>query len=96
MTLPRTTADRSQRRPWGRTHGTIAVAALLLSALDHLVTAVIGWPPVAYMTRRVAAPIADAWRAAAWRSSPRAPIAIITIRTPPAPERTTDDAHTAN
>jgi hypothetical protein len=84
------------RRPWGRTHGTIAVAALLLSALDHLTTALIGWPPVAYMARRVAAPIAAAYRSAAWRSTPIRPTAIVTIRTTPAPERTPDNAHTAS
>jgi hypothetical protein len=85
-----------RRRPWGRARGTVAVAALLLTALDHLATAVIGWPPIAYMTRRVAAPIADAWRAAAWRTAPAGPVAIITIRTPPAPERNTDDANPAS
>jgi hypothetical protein len=82
-----------RRRPWGRARGVAAVAALLLSALDHLATALIGWPPAAYMARRVAAPIAEAWRAAAWRTTPAAPVAVITIRTPPAPERTPDDAN---
>jgi hypothetical protein len=80
----------ARRRPWGRTHGTIAVAALLLSALDHLATAIIGCPPVAYMTRRVAAPIAAAYRSAAWRSTPIRPTAIVTIRTP---ERSPHDAN---
>jgi hypothetical protein len=82
-----------QRRPWGRWRGTLAVALLLLSALDQLVTALIGWPPVAWMARTIAAPMAEAWQAAAWRRPRRTPIPIITIRTPAAPERTTDDAH---
>jgi hypothetical protein len=66
---------------------------LLLSALDHLVTALIGWPPAAWMARTIAAPIRDTWRAAAWRSSPRNPVSVITIRTPAAPERTADDGN---
>ena len=86
------TRPADTRAPWGRARGTLAVASLLLSALDHLVTALIGWPPVAWMARTIAAPIVEAWRAAAWRTVRRNPIAIITIRTPPAPERTTDDA----
>lgn len=88
MTRP---PEARQRRPWGRTRGALAVAALLLSALDHLVTALIGWPPVEWMARMIAEPIAEAWRSAAWHTPRRAPIAIITIRTPPAPERTTED-----
>jgi len=92
VTAARITTARRQRRPWGRTRGTLAVAALLLSALDHLTTALIGWPPIAYVTRRIAAPVGDAWRYAAWRTTPAEPIAIITIRTP---ERTTDDANPA-
>lgn len=95
MNAARITAARRQRRPWGRARGTLAVAALLLSAADHLFTALMGWPPVAYVTRRIAAPIGDAWRSAAWRTTPAGPIAIITIRTPTAPERTTDDANPA-
>jgi hypothetical protein len=85
-----------RRRPWGRTHGTLAVAALLLSAADHLFTALVGWPPLAWAARRIAAPIAATWRAAAWRSAPIGPTAIITIRTPTAPERTPNDANPAN
>jgi hypothetical protein len=85
-----TRTSTARRRPWGRTHGTIAVAALLATALDDLLTAVIGWPPVRYVARRFARPIADAWRSAAWRSTPREPVAIITIRTP---ERTPSDAN---
>ena len=80
------------RRPWGRARGTLAVAALLLSGLDHLVTALIGWPPVAWLARTITAPLGDAWRAAAYHRPRRDPIAIITIRTPPAPERTSDNA----
>ena len=87
------TRPEIQRRPWGRVRGTLAVAALLLTALDHLLTALIGWPPVTWMARTIAAPIAETWRAAAWRAARRRPVAIITIRTPPAPERTTDDAN---
>jgi hypothetical protein len=90
MTLP--ASQPRQRCPWGRMRGTLAVASLLLSALDHLVTALIGWPPVAWMARAIAAPITETWRTAR-RGPRRTPIAIITIRTPPAPERTTGDAN---
>jgi hypothetical protein len=82
-----------RRRPWGRTHGALAVAALLLTAADDLLTALAGWPPVRYAARRIAAPIADAWRSAAWRSAPIRPTAIVTIRTTPAPERNPADAN---
>lgn len=85
--------DNRQRRPWGRARGILAVAALLLSALDHLVTALIGWPPIAWMARTIAAPIAAAWRSAAWWSPPIRPTAIITIRTPAPPEGNTSDAN---
>lgn len=91
MTAPVTSA--CQRRPWGRVRGTLAVASLLLSALDHLVTALIGWPPAAWMARTIAAPVTEAWRGAAWRSPRRSPISVITIRTSPAPERNPDDAN---
>jgi hypothetical protein len=81
------------RRPWGRTHGTLAVAALLLSAADHLATALIGLPPIAWCARTIAAPVRDAWRAAAWWSAPAEPVAIITIRPTTTPERTPNDAN---
>lgn len=73
-----TTAHRRHRR-WGRIRGTIAVAVLLLTALEALLSAVTGWPPVTRVARSIAAPFAAAWRAAAWRTIPAVPI--VTIRT---------------
>lgn len=73
-----TTAHRRRRR-WGRVRGTIAVAMLLLTALEALLSAVTGWPPVTWTARRIAAPFAAAWRSAAWRTIPSVPI--VTIRT---------------
>lgn len=77
-----TTANRRRRR-WGRIRGTAAVAVLLLSAGESLLSAVTGWPPVSRTARRIAAPFAAAWRSAAFRPVPAGPL--VTIRTPAAP-----------
>ena len=77
-----TTAPRKRRR-WGRLRGAVAVALLLLTALEALISAVTGWLPLSYVARRFAAPIVAAWRAAAWRSVPS--VRLVTIRATPAP-----------
>jgi hypothetical protein len=89
MTVTRITTAPRRRRPWGRLRGTGAVAVLLISALDHLVSAITGLRPLAVTIRQFAAPIAAAWRSAAWRT---ASPATVTIRTMPADERTNDRA----
>lgn len=83
MTVTRITSSPRRRRRWGRLRGTWAVLALLLTALDHLVSAVTGCRPIAVTARRIAAPIAAAWRSAAWRTSSAA---TVTIRTMPGPD----------
>jgi len=83
-----TTATR-RRRPWGRARGTAAVIVLLTSALDHLISAITGCRPIAATVRRFAAPIAAAWRSAAWRTSSSTAVRIWTA---PADERTSDHA----
>lgn len=70
--MPRRRFTRSRR--WVR--GSAAVAALLLSAADHLATAVVGIPPLAYMARRVGVVLADEWRSAVRPSRPGRPIVI--------------------
>lgn len=45
-----------------RLAGMAAVVRLHLSAVDHYVTARLGWPPVAWMTRRLAAVVREAYR----------------------------------
>lgn len=82
MTVTITTAPRRRRR-WGRLRGTAAVIVLLLSALEALVSAVTGWPPLTCIVRRFAAPVAAAYRTGARRTVPAGPPVI--IRTPPAP-----------
>ncbi len=72
-----TTAPR-RRRPWGRVRGTVAVLMLLLSALEALLSAVTGYP-LALTARRIARPIAAAWRSATCRPVPAGPA--VTIRT---------------
>jgi hypothetical protein len=88
------TAAPRRRRPWGRLHGAVAVAALLLSGLDQLISAVTGWPPLAYACRRAAAPIAAVYRAASSRPSAAPPV--VTIYAVPLPtERNHDDGITS-
>jgi hypothetical protein len=47
-----------------RLKGLLAVAPLWLSAADHYVTALIGWPPVAWIASRLAAATREAYRLA--------------------------------
>ena len=77
-----TTAPRRRRR-WGRLRGAVAVVLLLLTALEALLSAVTGWPPLTCIARRFAVPFAAAYRAAAHRPVPAGPL--VTIHTPPAP-----------
>jgi hypothetical protein len=82
MTVTITTAPRRRRR-WGRLRGTAAVIVLLLSALEALLSAVTGFPPLTYIVRRFAAAFAVAYRTAAHRPVPAGPPVV--IRTTPAP-----------
>jgi hypothetical protein len=52
------------RRPWGRLRGAWAVAALLLTALGHLIAAALGIRPIAWTGRRLIVPLAAAYRSA--------------------------------
>lgn len=70
--MPRRRFTRSRR--WVR--GSAAVAALLLSAADHLIAAVAGIPPFAYQARRFGVVLADEWRSAVRLSRPGRPIVI--------------------
>lgn len=88
MTAPAVTGPRRRRlavpRRWLR--GALAVAALLVSAADALISALTGWAPVGRTIRQLAAPIADAWHRGA-RTVPPPRVYI----THPAREDTTDD-----
>lgn len=88
-----TTAPARPR--WGRLRGSWAVAVLLLSALDHLVTAVIGSRPVACIVRRFAAPVSAAWRSGRRRRPVAAqPAMSLVYVASPARERNHDDGST--
>lgn len=51
------------RRTWRAVgHGLAAVARLLLSALDALITAAVGIPPIAWLARQVGALIRETYR----------------------------------
>jgi hypothetical protein len=89
-----TTAPRRRRR-WGRVRGALAVAALLLSALEALVSAVTGWPPLSALARRAAAPLASAWRSAAYRPFPAGPPVVIRPASVPASEGSPDHGASA-
>jgi hypothetical protein len=93
-----TTAPR-HRRPWGRLRGTAAVALLLLSALEQLVSAATGFPPASWRIRKLTAPVRVTWREAAWQQDrPTTPVTSViyvparTRVTSPASERITRDA----
>jgi hypothetical protein len=85
-----TTAPDRPRR-WGRLRGTWAVIALLLSALDHLVAAVIGCLPIAVIVRRFAVPVAAAWRSGRRRTASTSPVVYLAS---PASKRSHDDGRT--
>lgn len=53
---------RPARPRWGRLRGLAAVAALLLTAADTLISAVTGWPPAVRTWRRLADRISAAYR----------------------------------
>jgi hypothetical protein len=78
----RTRATRSRARSWRRVRGTVAVAALLLSAADHLAAALAGIPPLGYMARRAGGVLADEWRSATRSPRPGRPIVIRVTTTP--------------
>jgi hypothetical protein len=89
VTVTITTAPRKRRR-WGRLRGTAAVIVLLLSALEALVSAVTGWPPLTYVVRRFAATLAAAYRTAAHRPVPAGPPVVIRVAPAPAHEGNPD------
>lgn len=47
-----------------RLEGLLAVARLWLSAADHYIAALAGWPPVAWIVSRLAAATREAYRLA--------------------------------
>lgn len=59
--------------------GLVAVAVLLLTAADALITAVVGIPPIACTVRR----LAGAYREAYHGSGPQEPPAVITVTPEP-------------
>jgi hypothetical protein len=92
VTVPSITTVQPRTRRWGRFRGAWAVLVLLLSALDHLVTAVIGSRPAAAIVRRFAAPIAAAWRSGRLRLASTSPVVYLAS---PASERNHDDGSTS-
>lgn len=90
MTVPVITTAQPRPRRWGRLRGCWAVFVLLLSALDHLVSAVIGSRPVTCTVRRFAVPVAAAWRSGRYRR-PTPPVVYLAS---PASERNQDDGST--
>jgi hypothetical protein len=51
-----------KERTVARLAGLLAVIRLLFSAADHYVTARLGWPPLAWVVRQVAAVVREAYR----------------------------------
>jgi hypothetical protein len=92
----RITSAPSRPRRGGVVRGLLAVAALLITAADALITALIGIPPIGWMWRQVAAVITSTYRRAAARPGPipgSEPVLITTVRVvqiPPPDEETTN------
>lgn len=76
MTAPIITDRRPGPRRWLR--GALAVITLLASAVDALVSAVTGWPRLAYVARQLARPLRDAWHHGT-RTGRIPPPAVITV-----------------
>lgn len=79
------TTVRPRTRPWRRVRGILAVAALLLSAAEALISAVTGWRPVSLVVREFGAVFAATWRSATRRPAPAGPLVTIRTPTPPGP-----------
>jgi hypothetical protein len=68
---------RTARTRYGRLHGLAAVAKLLLTAADALITALAGIPPLAWLWHQAADVIRATYRQAAW--PPPEPVAALVI-----------------
>ena len=68
------------RRRFRWLRGLAAVAALLASAVEVLVSALTGWPRASWAVRQLARPLRDAWRRGARTIPAPRVVAVTTVK----------------